>query len=451
MHGFGGVLADDMGLGKTVQTLAHLLVEKRERRLRKPALVVAPRNVIHTWAHECERFAPSLTYAVYHGRDRHTTLEGALPNLIITTYALLARDVALRAIDWHIVILDEAQAIKNPRARISVAARELRAHQRLCLTGTPLENNLQDLWSIFAFAVPGLLGTHQSFTARFRRPIERDGDSSRMAALSARIAPFMLRRTKEQVLAELSPKTEIVVSVPLEKSQRDLCEAVRMTTEKRVRDALRARGLARSQIVVLDALLKLRQVCCDPALVKSETARKAGAKSAKTERLMALVSELVAEGRQTLIFSQFASMIDILSQRLHAMGIAHQCITGRTRKRQPIIDAFQAGAFPVLLVSLKAGGTGINLTAADTVIHYDPWWNPAVEAQATDRAHRIGQARPVTVYRLVCEGTVEQAVMALQERKRSLTRALQEGAERRSAGGLSLAPEDLELLLAPIR
>jgi SNF2 family DNA or RNA helicase len=260
----------------------------------------------------------------------------------------------------------------------------------------------------------------------------------------------LLRRTKSQVLDELPPKTEIVVTVPLEHRQRDLYESVRMTMEKRVRDALDARGLAKSHIVVLDALLKLRQVCCHPALVKSETARKSRAHSAKTERLVELLTELLAEGRRAIVFSQFTSMLDIVANELDRLGVVHRQITGRTRKRQPIIDAFQAGEFPVLLISLKAGGTGINLTNADTVIHYDPWWNPAVEDQATDRTHRIGQTRPVTVYRLVCEGTVEQRVLALQDRKRALTQAVQRDAEQRGADGMGLQAKDVELLLSPL-
>ncbi|MBL4684330.1 MAG: DEAD/DEAH box helicase, partial [Nannocystaceae bacterium] len=449
-HDFGGILADDMGLGKTIQTLAHLLVEKRARRLDRPCLVVAPRSVITNWARECERFSPSLSCAIFHGPARGRLFEAELPNVVITTYALLQRDSRLREQAWHVVILDEAQAIKNPRTKLAAAARELSARQRLCLTGTPMENNLEELWSLFTFIAPGLLGSVGAFSRHYRRPIEKGGDAGRMAALSARIAPFMLRRTKEQVLTELPPKTETVVTVSFEPRQRDLYESVRMTMEKRVREALDARGLAKSHIIVLDALLKLRQVCCHPALVKNDTARRSKAGSAKTERLVELLTELVAQGRQTIIFSQFTSMLDIVGHEIDNLGVEHRRITGKTTKRQRIVDAFQAGEFPVLMISLKAGGTGINLTAADTVIHYDPWWNPAVEDQATSRAHRIGQDKPVTVYRLVCEGTVEQRVLALQDRKRELSSAITRGAEQRSIGGLKLAPEDLDLLFSPL-
>ncbi len=449
-HGFGGVLADDMGLGKTVQALAHLLVEKHAGRLDRPCLVVAPRTVLLNWQRECERFAPGLRCAVFHGPERDAVLEGEPPDLVITTYALLHRDPQLQARDWHVVILDEAQAIKNPQTSAAVAARGLRARQRLCLTGTPMENNLDELWSLLSFSTPGLLGSRRHFGRHYRNPIERDGHARRFSALSTRVAPFLLRRTKAQVLTELPPKTEVLVTVPLHPEQRDLYESVRMTMEGKVRSALRERGLARSQIVVLDALLKLRQVCCHPSLVKTEAARRSGARSAKTERLMELLTELLAEGRRAIVFSQFTSMLELIAQRLEARGIEHRRITGQTRRRQPIVDAFQAGEFPVLLVSLKAGGTGINLTAADVVIHYDPWWNPAIQEQATDRAHRIGQTRPVTVYRLVCAGTVEQGVLALQERKRALTDGLQRAAEQRSEGGLRLKPEDVDRLLAPL-
>lgn len=450
-YGFGGVLADDMGLGKTVQFLAHILAEREAGRLQQPCLVVAPRSVIHNWANESERFAPSLRAAVYHGPNRHELFDEELPDLLITTYALLQRDDVLRSTEWAIVALDEAQAIKNPNTQAANAARELRAKQRLCLTGTPMENNLGELWSLFAFVAPGLLGTSRNFGQAYRKPIERDENVGRMRALSARIAPFMLRRTKAQVLSDLPPKSEVLLTVPFEPNQRDLYESVRMTMEKRVRKALHERGLAKSHIVVLDALLKLRQVCCHPELVKTEAARRSEAQSAKTERLLELLGELHAEGRSTIVFSQFTSMLAIVARELDELGIAHKSITGKTRKRQEVVDSFQAGEFSVLLISLKAGGTGINLTRADTVIHYDPWWNPAVEDQATDRAHRIGQEQPVTVYKLVCEGTVEQRVLQLQDRKRALTEALSRGAEERSSGGLQLADDDVDLLLAPVR
>ncbi|HET6585045.1 MAG TPA: SNF2-related protein, partial [Nannocystaceae bacterium] len=378
----GGILADDMGLGKTVQALAHLLVEKHAGRLDRPALVVAPRSVLRNWQREAERFTPSLRCAVYHGPSRAKVLAAIDRwDVVVTTYALLQRDDALAAVSWRVAILDEAQMIKNPAAKVATAARSLAADRRICMTGTPMENNLGDLWSLMTFANPGLLGTAKQFNAWYRSPIERGGEVERFDALCRRIAPFLLRRTKAQVLAELPPKTEILLHAALEGPQRDLYESVRLTMEKRVRDELAARGLARSRIVVLDALLKLRQVCCDPRLLKIERAAKIEG-SAKLELLVELVQELVAEGRRALVFSQFTSMLAVIERELQRLEIPWLSITGKTDDRQAIVDRFQAGEVPVLLVSLKAGGTGLNLTAADTVIHYDPWWNPAVEAQA---------------------------------------------------------------------
>jgi len=446
----GAILADDMGLGKTVQALAHLLVEKRAGRLDRPALVVAPKSVLHNWLREAERFTPALRCAIYHGSERAPLLEQLdAIDVVVTTYALLQRDEALAAVHWRVALLDEAQMIKNPAAKVTLVAHSLRADQRICMTGTPMENNLGDLWSLMTFANPGLLGTAKQFTGWYRTPIEKDGEVGRFDALCRRIAPFMLRRTKAQVLAELPPKTEIVLNAELDGPQRDLYESVRMTMEERVRDELASRGLARSRIIVLDALLKLRQVCCHPGLVKVERARTVE-HSAKLEVFMDLVRELVAEGRRTLVFSQFTEMLALIERELLADGIRYASITGKTQKRQAIVDEFQAGALPVLLVSLKAGGTGLNLTAADTVIHYDPWWNPAVEAQATDRAHRIGQDKPVTVVRLICAGTVEERIIALQQRKAALLRGIQDHAERRAAGRFALEEGDIAELLAPI-
>jgi superfamily II DNA or RNA helicase len=446
----GGILADDMGLGKTVQALADLLVEQRAGRLDRPALVVAPRSVLRNWEREAARFTPELRTTLYHGPARAAVLEHPEDwDLIITTYALLQRDEALLRTPWHIAILDEAQAIKNPTAKVAIAARKLDARHRLCMTGTPMENNLGDLWSLMTFANPGLLGSSRQFASWYRTPIERHGLVDRFTALLARISPFLLRRTKAAVLAELPPKTEVVLHAELDGPQRDLYESVRLTMEKRVRDELALRGLARSQIVVLDALLKLRQVCCHPPLTKLQAALELE-HSAKLELLMELVVELVAEGRRALVFSQFTAMLAVIERELDKRQIRWLSITGKTVHRQEIVDRFQAGEVPILLVSLKAGGTGLNLTRADTVIHYDPWWNPAVEAQATDRAHRIGQAQPVTVYRLICEGTVEERMLALQARKAALMQGIQGGAEQRARDGFKLGASDIDALLAPI-
>jgi len=444
--GFGGVLADDMGLGKSVQTLAHLLCEKQAGRLERPALLVVPTSLVHNWCDEAARFAPSLRVLPLQGPTRAARFdEIADADLVITTYALLPRDTTLAERTWHSLILDEAQAVKNPQSKAAQAAMGMRTGHRLCLTGTPVENNLGDLWSLFSIALPGALGDRKQFGRLFRTPIEKHADGPRGRLLAERIRPFLLRRTKEAVASELPEKTEIVKRVELVGSQRDLYETIRLTMHERVRAEIAERGLARSQIVILDALLKLRQVCCDPRLLP-ERLRKS-TESIKLDLLKETLPQMVAEGRHVLIFSQFTSMLDIIAPALDELGIGYVVLTGKTKDRARVVKSFQAGEVPVFLISLKAGGTGLNLTAADTVIHYDPWWNPAVERQATDRAHRIGQTQRVFVYKFIGAGTVEEKIVALQSRKASLAAAIfsQDGA---SAARFEAA--DIERLFAPI-
>ncbi|MDQ2866138.1 MAG: DEAD/DEAH box helicase, partial [Candidatus Eremiobacteraeota bacterium] len=421
VHGFGGVLADDMGLGKTVQLLAHIAIEKAAGRLNAPVLVVAPTSVVPNWRSEIARFVPDLRVVSLTGADRAERfgdLDGA--DIALTTYALLPRDSdVLLGRTWSIAVLDEAQAVKNPRAKAAVAARAVRAEQRLCLTGTPIENHLEELWSIYAFAVPGLLGERKHFAQFFRTPIEKRNDALRRTALAARLRPFLLRRTKQRVARELPPKTEIVQWVELEGAQRDLYETIRLAMHKRVRDEVARRGLARSRIIVLDALLKLRQVCCDPRLLKLPAAANVN-ESQKLQALLEMLDSLLDDGRRVLLFSQFTSMLDLIKPALTKRSMPFVELRGDTRDRETPVQRFQSGEVPLFLISLKAGGTGLNLTAADTVIHYDPWWNPAVERQATDRAHRIGQEQHVFVYKLIAQGTVEEKIVELQTRKGAL-------------------------------
>ncbi|WP_244561008.1 DEAD/DEAH box helicase [Azospirillum oryzae] len=451
-HGFGGILADDMGLGKTLQALAHLLVEKEAGRLDRPSLLIAPTSVLGNWRAEVQRFAPGLRTLVLHGPQRKTA-HGSLANydLVVTSYALLPRDrEVLAAQPWHLAIFDEAQYLKNPSGQASKAAQALQARQRLCLTGTPVENTLDELWALFAVSVPSLFGDRTGYRRIFRTPIEKHGDADRQRVLARRVRPFLLRRTKEEVAAELPPKTEILETVEPGGGQRDLYETIRLTMDQRVRDEVARKGLARSRIMILDALLKLRQVCCDPRLVKLESARKRvtkGAESAKLNRLLDMLPELLADGRRILLFSQFTSMLDLIKPELDRLSVPFVELTGETRDRETPVRRFQAGEVPLFLISLKAGGTGLNLTAADTVIHYDPWWNPAVEDQATDRAHRIGQDKPVFVYKLVTTGTVEERMVQLQERKRRLGEAVYD--QGQTAEDL-LTADDLDFLLAPI-
>ncbi|MBL8702991.1 MAG: DEAD/DEAH box helicase [Alphaproteobacteria bacterium] len=445
-YGLNGILADDMGLGKTVQTLAHLLVEKVGRRADRPSLVIAPTSLIPNWRLEARRFAPALRVVVWHGPDRAAETLGD-SDLVLTSYALLARDrETLAGRPWHLVILDEAQAIKNPQSIATQAVQTLDARHRLCLTGTPLENHLGELWSLMNFLNPGLLGDRARFSREFRQPIEKRGDAERRDTLARRVRPFLLRRTKDAVERDLPPKTEIIERLELEPHQRDVYESVRLAAYGRVREEIAAKGLARSHIVVLDALLKLRQVCCDPRLLKLSRGTK-DAGSAKLARLMEMLPELLEEGRRVLVFSQFTSMLALIEAQLVASGIDFVRLTGETTDRTTPVRRFQSGEVPVFLISLKAGGVGLNLTAADTVILFDPWWNPAVEAQAIDRAHRIGQSKPVFAYRLLTIGTVEEKMLELQGRKRALADALLSGSATASS---QITEADLEALFAPL-
>jgi len=444
----GGILADDMGLGKTLQTLAHLVTEKSRGRLDRPALVVAPTSVLPNWRQEAQRFAPGLKLLVLHGarRSRQFAAIGRA-DVVLTTYPLLGYDAeVLLAQEYSLLVLDEAQMVKNPRTRAARLVRELRAEHRLCLTGTPMENHLGDLWSLFDFLLPGFLGSEQQFQRLYRTPIEGGVNGERGIALSRRIAPFFRRRTKDEVAPELPPKTEITCKIPLGEEQQDLYESLRLTMHKQIRQVIQERGYARSQIAVLDALLKLRQVCCDPRLLPLDTARGVTG-SAKLEFLLSMLPELVEEGRRILLFSQFTSMLALIESAVEALGIPSIKLTGESRDRGALVERFQNGEVPLFLISLKAGGTGLNLTAADTVIHYDPWWNPAVEAQATDRAHRIGQDKPVFVYKLFIEGSVEEKILALQARKKSLASGIL-GAGSSPGGGITR--RDLAALFEPL-
>ena len=445
--GFGGVLADDMGLGKTVQTLALLAHRHLEEGAERPSLLVVPTSLVGNWRREAARFVPDLKLLVLHGPDRRRRFgEIADRHLIVTTYPLLNRDhEALFDRDYEIAVLDEAQAVKNPASAVAKRIREIRARQRLALTGTPLENSLQELWALYDWLVPGLLGSRKSFAAEFRTPIEKHGDRAGQRLLAARVKPFLMRRTKEEVAPELPERTVIDETIPLEGAQAGLYESIRTAMDRRVREAIAARGLASSGIAIFYALLKLRQVCCDPGLVKLPAARKVTA-SAKRARLLALLEELVAEGRKVLVFSQFVEMLKLIEGDVAARGWGYAMLHGSTKDRDAQVEAFQSGDLSLFLASLKAGGTGLNLTAADTVIVYDPWWNPATERQAMDRAHRIGQDKPVFVHRLIAENTVEAAIQRMQARKQALADALFEGTGR---GPLGLTDEDIDALFGP--
>ncbi|MCE1190992.1 MAG: DEAD/DEAH box helicase [Acidovorax sp.] len=453
-QGLSGILADDMGLGKTAQALAHVLVEKEAGRLTRPALVVLPTSLLFNWQAEAARMAPGLRVLALHGPDRgRRYLQIAQHDLVLTTYPLLWRDVdALAAQPFHLLILDEAQMVKNAGSRSARALRRLQAPHLLCLTGTPLENHLGELWAQFDFLMPGFLGDVRSFNARWRKPIEENGETLRAQLLAQRVRPFILRRRKQDVATELPPRTESILRVQLQGKQRELYEAVRTAADKQVRRALERQGFDGAQIAILDALLKLRQVCCDPRLVKGTTKTAHTMERAKLELLADLLPPLVEEGRRVLVFSQFTEMLTLAAEQLDTLALPYLTLTGQTppRERGAVVKRFQAqgaGSAPILLVSLKAGGVGLNLTAADTVVHLDPWWNPAVQEQATARAHRIGQDQPVFVYQLVVEGSIEERMLELQARKAALASGV---LGHDAAGAVKFSEADLHALLAPL-
>jgi superfamily II DNA or RNA helicase len=437
-YGLNGILADDMGLGKTLQTLTHILAEKVSgRNAGRPSLVVAPTSVVENWQREAAKFAPQLEVLVLQGSDRDRRFD-QIPtaDMVMTSFALVSRDLELyQRQEFHLLVLDEAQHIKNPAAQVTRAVGSLNAAHRLCLSGTPVENHLGELWSLMNFLMPGFLGTREDFNDTYRQPIEKSGSQAKSEMLARRVSPLILRRTKHEVAKELPPKTEILHPVELGEEQKDLYETVRSLMDKQVRQAMALQG-NETQIVFLDALLKLRQICCHPALLK-DLGGQAG--SAKFEYLIELLDTLRQEKHRVLVFSQFTSMLGLIEAHLERESYSYLKLTGDTKDRQDLVERFQGGEGEVFLISLKAGGTGLTLTGADNVIHYDPWWNPAVEDQATDRAYRIGQDKPVFVHKLICKDTVEERIQKMQVRKGGLAEGLLAG----GAGSLRLTPETL--------
>jgi SNF2 family DNA or RNA helicase len=422
--GIGGILADDMGLGKTLQAIALLCWVKNKSKSHKPSLVVAPTSVVPNWAREIEKFAPSLSTLLWQGPDRHeqkSMLEDV--DVVITSYALLRRDEeVLREHEFCYVILDEAQHIKNPLSATARAAKRLKSERRLALTGTPIENRLSEIWSIMDFVSPGLLGSLKTFEEKYARPVER-GDAETIQKLRAIVRPFVLRRTKSEVAPELPAKIEQDIIVPLADDQAKLYKQILAQVRASVLSEVEKQGVAKAHIQILAALTRLRQVACDPRLAKMN-AREGewnDETSGKLSALREILQEAKAGGHRVLVFSQFVEMLQLIKAALDQDGIVYEYIDGSTKDRQQRIDRFNADeSVDAFLISLKAGGTGLNLTGADTVVHFDPWWNPAVEDQATDRAHRIGQNKVVTVYRLIAKGTVEEKILQLSGKKREL-------------------------------
>ncbi len=422
--GYGAILADEMGLGKTVQTLALL---NRRATTTKPTLLIAPSSLISTWHDEARKFSPDLKVHVQHGNERATDSKVFKNHaLIITSYALLHRDIDLyRETDWDGIVLDEAHFIKNNRTKAYQAIEQTHSDWRLCLTGTPVENKLADLFALFQLIVPGYLGRMSDWKKATRASASNALSENAINQLKQEIAPFILRRTKEEVLTELPPKTETLVPLELRTEERNAYNTILAATDKTIRNEIQRRGFAQSSVTILNCLLRLRQCCCDPTLINSFNDDNSNAfgvdtHSTKTQHLLEWLPERLRQGHKALIFSSFAQYLQKLSQALKASGLNHSLLTGSTVDRDKEIRKFRQGDNALFLLSLKAGGYGLTLTEADIVVHCDPWWNPAVEAQASARIHRIGQTKPTFIYKLVAEGTIESRILELQEEKRTL-------------------------------
>ncbi len=457
-YGLAGILADDMGLGKTIQALALLLTHhkdsKRENSKRAPSLVVAPTSVVYNWLSEAEKFTPTISTGLFLGRDRGELLkllekeDSKRPDVVFTTYGIIRRDYeTLKKIQFEYLILDEAQNIKNPDSVGAIASKSLKSFHRVALSGTPVENRLKELWSLFDFLMPDFLNNYKEFNETFERPIELglDGAGQKLRKI---VHPFILRRLKSQVEKELPDRTDIINLCELEEDQRALYLTVLDECRQKVFSEIASRGIGRSQISVLTALLRLRQVCCDPRLLKNREETPGAQNSAKLTALLAMIAEIVEEGHKILVFSQFVEMLTLIRGELEPAGYRYEYIDGQTpaKDRLDKVNKFNADeTLPIFLISLKAGGTGLNLTGADYVIHYDPWWNPAVENQATDRAHRIGQTRHVFNYKLITRGTVEEKIIALQKKKKELADLVIGGDE---SVAKELSKEDLEFLFS---
>ncbi|NUN08369.1 MAG: DEAD/DEAH box helicase [Ignavibacteriaceae bacterium] len=441
---FGGILADDMGLGKTIQVLALLLREK-QMRTSLPTLIVAPTSVVFNWINEAEKFTPELKILDHTGVDRikESTIHFEDYDCIITSYGILLRDEDIfTQRDFHYVILDESQRIKNPLAKTSRIVRKLHANHRLCLTGTPVENNLTELWSQFAFLNQGMFGSLGTFKDSLVKPIQKDFDSNAADYLKKVIYPFILRRTKDLVAKELPPKTEIVHYCEMDDEQARLYEIWKNSIRNEVMSQIDRQGLRKSRFKIIEGLLRLRQICNHPQLLKNVTVKKSG----KFEEFKDLTHKVIEEDHKVLVFSQFVKMLDIIEAYLKRVGMKYVVLTGKSMNREEIVERFQNDPkIKIFLISLKAGGFGLNLTAADYVFHYDPWWNPAVEMQATDRTHRIGQDKNVFVYKFITKNSVEEKILQLQEKKRELVSNI---VSTDSSIFKSLERDDIEILFS---
>lgn len=420
---FGGILADDMGLGKTIQTIAFL---NQEKVTKTPSLVVCPTSVVENWQREAKKFAPDLKVMALVGKNRAANFKKVDQyDLVITSYPLIQRDLELYCKrNWHYLVMDEAQKVKNHRTKTHEAFCKIKAKHKLALSGTPIENRLMELWSIFQIIMPGFLMSQNAFKRYWAQPIEKGNDNDRRNELKQKLMPFILRRTKDQVLTELPPKTETLHYCELTEKQKMLYKEVAEYSKSEIFKNIDSKGMEKSYFSILTALLRLRQICCHPALVNKDINSPLD-ESGKVQELFPLLEEIIDEGHRILLFSQFVEMLQLIQNGINQQGWQSVYLDGSTKNRQAVIDDFQNNdENKIFLLSLKAGGVGINLTAADYVIHFDPWWNPAVENQATDRAHRIGQLNPVFVYRMITRDTIEEKIHNMQQKKKELADSL---------------------------
>lgn len=426
-YGFGGILADEMGLGKTLQTISLLLSEKEDKKI-NPSIVICPTSLLYNWKEELERFAPSLKVLVYYGsKANRSKLEEEFKkvDVILTTYPIVRIDIEeLKEYTFNIAIIDEAQNIKNSISQNSRSVKELKAENRFALTGTPIENSLMELWSIFDFIMPGFLFSSNSFKKKYELPIIKDEDKNVLNELLSKVTPFILRRKKKDVLSELPPKIERKVAVELNKEQRKLYSTYVKIFKNEIQSNIEKNGVNKSKLQILSALTRLRQLCCDPSTFINDYT----GGSSKLDTLYELIESCIQEGHRILLFSQFTSALKNIGKQLQETGISYMYLDGsvKSEERLELVNSFNSGNSSVFLISLKAGGAGLNLTSADVVIHFDPWWNPAVEDQATDRAHRIGQENSVEVIKLIAKGTIEEKIYKLQEKKKDIINHIME-------------------------
>jgi SNF2 family DNA or RNA helicase len=445
-YGFGGILADEMGLGKTIQTIAFLLSERNDL----PSLVVCPTSLIYNWKEEMEKFSPSLnTMILYGSKDQREELLDDLNgvDVIITSYSIVRRDIdRLNKLRFNICVIDEAQNIKNLSSLNAKTVKEIRAINRLALTGTPIENSLSELWSIFDFVMPGYLFSNSKFKEKYETLITKDNNKDALIDLNKKVSPFILRRKKKDVLKELPDKIDKKLIIDLTKEQKRLYATYVNLFKKEIEDDIQDKGLNKSKIKILSALTRLRQICCDPSTFINDYKGDSG----KLNMLYEVLDGCISEGHKVLVFSQFTSVLKNIARDLRGMDIQYMYLDGavKSQERMNMVKQFNEGDKRVFLISLKAGGAGLNLTSADVVIHFDPWWNPAVEDQATDRAHRIGQKKTVEVIKLISKGTIEEKIYKLQEKKKEIINSVMEEDAIGSSVISSMSVEDIKELFS---